>query len=140
MVGPDQAVSLDDAIRAVTIDAARQIGQGDRLGSLEKDKEAYENVRANQNSSNPLQNCPRRLEADPNADVIWVALFCQDKIARIDTRTREITEIALPYKYSRPYGVAIDHDHRSPLRGEQLGDGLADAGAGAGHQGSFSIQ
>ena len=39
MVGPDQAVSLDDAIRAVTINAARQIGQGDRLGSLEKGKE-----------------------------------------------------------------------------------------------------
>jgi predicted amidohydrolase YtcJ len=40
VVGPDQAVSLDDAIRAVTIDAARQLGQSDRLGSLEKGKEA----------------------------------------------------------------------------------------------------
>jgi len=80
---------------------------------LEKDKQAYENVRANQNSSNPLQNCPRRLEADPNADVIWVALFCQDKIARIDSRTHEVTQIALPYKYSRPYGVAVDHDHNA---------------------------
>jgi hypothetical protein len=36
--------------------------------------------------------------------------------------------------------VAIDHDHRSPLRREQLGNGLADAGAGAGYQGSFPIQ
>ena len=36
VVGPDQAVSLDDAIRAVTIDAARQLGQGDRLGSLKR--------------------------------------------------------------------------------------------------------
>jgi len=40
VVGPNQATSVDDAIRAVTIDAARQIGLGDRLGSLEKDKEA----------------------------------------------------------------------------------------------------
>ncbi len=40
VVGGDQAISLDDAIRAVTIDAARQLGQGDRLGSLEKGKEA----------------------------------------------------------------------------------------------------
>ena len=31
VVGPDQAVTLDDAIRAVTIDAAHQIGRGDRL-------------------------------------------------------------------------------------------------------------
>ncbi len=40
VVGPDQAVSLDDAIRAVTVNAARQLGQGDRLGSLEMGKEA----------------------------------------------------------------------------------------------------
>lgn len=40
VVGADQAVSLDDAIRAVTINAARQIGQGDRIGSLETGKEA----------------------------------------------------------------------------------------------------
>ena len=40
VIGPDQAISLDDAIRAVTIDAARQLGQGDRLGSLERGKEA----------------------------------------------------------------------------------------------------
>ncbi|RBP09205.1 hypothetical protein DFR50_12242 [Roseiarcus fermentans] len=40
VVGPDQAVPLDDAIRAVTLHAARQLGQGDRLGSLEPGKEA----------------------------------------------------------------------------------------------------
>lgn len=39
-IGRDQAVTLDQALRAVTIDAARQIGLGDRLGSLEKGKEA----------------------------------------------------------------------------------------------------
>ncbi|MEI8151427.1 MAG: amidohydrolase [Hyphomicrobiales bacterium] len=40
VIGPEQAVTLDQALRAVTIDAARQIGQGGRIGSLEKDKEA----------------------------------------------------------------------------------------------------
>jgi len=78
---------------------------------LPKDKAAYENIRANQNSANPLQNCPRRIGADPNADLVWVALFCQDKIARIDSRTHEVTEIAMPYKYSRPYGVTVDREH-----------------------------
>lgn len=39
-IGADQAVTLDQALRAVTIDAARQIGMGDRIGSLEKGKEA----------------------------------------------------------------------------------------------------
>lgn len=40
VIAPDQAITLDQALRAVTIDAARQIGQGDRIGSLEKGKEA----------------------------------------------------------------------------------------------------
>lgn len=40
VIAPEQAVTLDQALRAVTIDAARQIGQGDRIGSLEKGKEA----------------------------------------------------------------------------------------------------
>ena len=40
IVGAEQAISLDDAIRAVTIHAAQQLGQGGRLGSLEKGKEA----------------------------------------------------------------------------------------------------
>jgi predicted amidohydrolase YtcJ len=40
VVGPAQAVTLDQALRAVTIDAARQIGLGDRIGTLETGKEA----------------------------------------------------------------------------------------------------
>lgn len=40
VIGKDQAVTLDQALRAVTIDAARQCGMGDRIGSLEKGKEA----------------------------------------------------------------------------------------------------
>ena len=39
-IGADQAITLDEALRAVTIDAARQIGMGDRIGSLEIGKEA----------------------------------------------------------------------------------------------------
>ncbi len=39
-IGSDQAITLDEALRAVTIDAARQLGMGDRIGSLEKGKEA----------------------------------------------------------------------------------------------------
>ncbi len=68
VVGPDQAVSLDDAIRAVTIDAARQLGQGDRLGSLEKGKEADFTV---------LESDPYKVNPDAIADIkvseTWVA-------------------------------------------------------------------
>lgn len=40
IIGADQAITLDQALRAVTIDAARQIGLEDRLGSLDPGKEA----------------------------------------------------------------------------------------------------
>ena len=68
VVGPDQAVSLDEAVRAVTIDAARQIGQGDRLGSLEKGKEADFTL---------LESDPYKVSPDAIADIkvseTWVA-------------------------------------------------------------------
>jgi predicted amidohydrolase YtcJ len=60
VVGPDQAISLDDAIRAVTIDAARQIGQGDRLGSLERGKEADFTI---------LESDPYKVSPDAIADI-----------------------------------------------------------------------
>ena len=40
IVGPEQAVSLTEALKAVTINAAGQIGMADRIGSLEAGKEA----------------------------------------------------------------------------------------------------
>ena len=68
VVGPDQAVSLDDAIRAVTLDAARQLGQGDRLGSLENGKEADFTI---------LESDPYKVSPDAIADIkvseTWVA-------------------------------------------------------------------
>ncbi len=68
VVGPDQAVSLDDAILAVTIEAARQLGQGDHLGSLEKGKEADFTI---------LESDPYKVRPDAIADIkvseTWVA-------------------------------------------------------------------
>lgn len=40
IVGPDQAIALEEAIRAVTSQAAAQIGQAERIGTLETGKEA----------------------------------------------------------------------------------------------------
>jgi predicted amidohydrolase YtcJ len=40
IIGPDQAISVEAALRAITSAAAAQIGQADRLGSLETGKEA----------------------------------------------------------------------------------------------------
>lgn len=40
IIGPDQAVSVEDALHAVTSRAAAQIGQANRIGTLEAGKEA----------------------------------------------------------------------------------------------------
>lgn len=40
MIGPDQAVTLDAALEAITINAARQIGLEDMIGTLEQGKAA----------------------------------------------------------------------------------------------------
>ena len=40
IIGPDQAISVEEALKAVTSVAAAQIGQGDRIGTLEPGKEA----------------------------------------------------------------------------------------------------
>jgi hypothetical protein len=68
VVGADQAVSLDDAIRAVTINAAHQLGQGDRLGSLGKGKEADFTI---------LESDPYKVSPDAIAGIkvseTWVA-------------------------------------------------------------------
>jgi predicted amidohydrolase YtcJ len=68
VVGPNQAVTLDDAIRAVTIDAARQLGQGDRLGSLETGKEADFTIL----ESDPYSVSPDAI-ADMKVSETWVA-------------------------------------------------------------------
>jgi virginiamycin B lyase len=77
----------------------------------DQDRENYANLYSLQNSSTPLHNCPRRMSADPNADVVWVGLYCADKIAKIDTHTHQVTQYPLPHKYSHPYGVVVDRSH-----------------------------
>src|SRR5215813_3382847 len=81
------------------------------MAITEADNENYVKLNSLQNSATPLHNCPRRIGADPNADVVWVALYCADKIAKIDTHTRQVTQYALPHKYSYPYGLVVDNEH-----------------------------
>ena len=76
--------------------------------ATEVDRQRRRTVRASQNSA-PLQHkAPRRNAADPNADVVWTALYTSDRIARIDTKTNQVTEYPLPTRYSSPYALAVD--------------------------------
>jgi predicted amidohydrolase YtcJ len=68
IIGADQAISLDDALRAVTTHAANQIGLGDRIGSLEKGKEADLVIL----ESDPYKTKPEKL-GDIKVSETWVA-------------------------------------------------------------------
>jgi len=72
------------------------------------DRQRRRTVRASQNSAPIGHKAPRRLAADPNADVVWVALYTADRIARVDTKTNQVKEYPLPTSYSSPYAVAVD--------------------------------
>jgi predicted amidohydrolase YtcJ len=67
-ISADQAVTLDDALRAVTINAAHQIGLGDQIGSLETGKEADLVI---------LETDPHRTDPEKLGDIkiseTWVA-------------------------------------------------------------------
>ena len=65
-------------------------------------------MRGGQNSAPPGQKAPRRLAADPNADLIWVSMYTSDRIARINTKTNEVKEYPMPTAFSSPYAAAVD--------------------------------
>ena len=76
--------------------------------TTEIDRQRRLTVRAGQNSAPTGHKAPRRLAADPNADLLWVALYTSDRLARINTKTNEVKEYPLPTQFSAPYATAVD--------------------------------
>lgn len=67
-IGTDQAITLDRALKAVTIDAARQIGLEDRIGSLDVGKEADLTIL----ESDPFKTDPEKIAAIKVSET-WVS-------------------------------------------------------------------
>lgn len=109
--GGDKVGVVDAETGKVSEVSFPPIGPESGMEVTDKDRQTYVTEKNNQNSENPLMNCPRRDGADHNGDVVWVALFCANKIAKIDIRTHAVTEYALPHNYSSPYGIVVDNDH-----------------------------
>lgn len=109
--GSDRVDIVDGETGKTSEIVFKPLGPESGMEVTEKDKENYAHLRVDQNSATPLHKCPRRIGADPNADVVWVALFCADKIAKMDMHTHQVTEYDMPQKYSRPYGLVVDNQH-----------------------------
>jgi streptogramin lyase len=63
------------------------------------------------NNPLPYAQGPRRMGTDKNADLLWVGNSWGASLARIDTRTREVSYVPLP-KRMQPYHVHVDSKHR----------------------------
>lgn len=63
------------------------------------------------NNPLPYSQGPRRMGTDKKDDVLWVGNSWGANLARIDTRTRQVTYVDLPRRM-QPYHVHVDGKHR----------------------------
>jgi streptogramin lyase len=77
-----------------------------------KDRDLSSSLGLTPNTATPLEKGPRRSVADRGNDVIWVCEFFADRLAKIDARTRKVTEYPLPHRFSQPYSATVNtKDH-----------------------------
>jgi streptogramin lyase len=78
----------------------------------EKDRELSASLGLTPNTATPLEKGPRRSVADRGTDVVWVCEFFADRLAKIDARTKKLTEYPLPHRFSQPYSATVNaKDH-----------------------------
>jgi streptogramin lyase len=72
----------------------------------------YEAAGSTWNMATPWAEGPRRMGADKQGHVVWVCDWWGGSLAKIDTRSLEVTVIPLPRPESQePYQAAVDKDH-----------------------------
>jgi virginiamycin B lyase len=76
-----------------------------------KDRELAAGLDLTPNTATPLDKGPRRSSADRDGDFIWVCEFFADRLAKIDARTKKVTEYSLPHRFSQPYSATVAKDH-----------------------------
>lgn len=77
-----------------------------------KDRELSAGLELTPNTATPLEKGPRRSAADWGTGTIWVCEFFADRLAKIDAKTRKVTEYPLPHRFSQPYSATVNKkDH-----------------------------
>ena len=77
-----------------------------------KDRELSASLGLTPNTATPLEKGPRRSAADHGNDVVWVCEFFADRLAKIEARTKKVTEYPLPHRFSQPYSATVNtKDH-----------------------------
>jgi streptogramin lyase len=77
-----------------------------------KDRDLAAGLTLTPNTATPLDKGPRRSATDHGTDTVWVCEFFADRIAKIDAKTRKVTEYPLPHRFSQPYSATVNaKDH-----------------------------
>jgi streptogramin lyase len=77
-----------------------------------KDRELSKSLGLTPNTATPLEKGPRRSAADRANNLVWVCEFFVDRLAKIDARTKKVTEYPLPHRFSQPYSATVNtKDH-----------------------------
>lgn len=77
-----------------------------------KDRELSASLDLTPNTATPLEKGPRRSATDRGTDTVWVCEFFADRLAKIDAKTRKVTEYPLPHRFSQPYSATVNpKDH-----------------------------
>jgi streptogramin lyase len=77
-----------------------------------KDRELSASLGLTPNTATPLEKGPRRSAADRANNFVWVCEFFADRLAKIDARTKKVTEYPLPHRFSQPYSATVNmKDH-----------------------------
>jgi virginiamycin B lyase len=80
--------------------------------ATDKDRELAAGLGLTPNTATPMDKGPRRSAADREKDVVWVCEFFADRLAKIDAKTRRVTEYPLPHRFSQPYSATVNlKDH-----------------------------
>ncbi len=85
----------------------------DEIARLPESKRAFYEAFADRTNNNPVPwaQGPRRMGTDKNADVLWVGNSWGATLARIDTKTGQLTIIPFPDPAYQPYHIAVDQNH-----------------------------
>jgi streptogramin lyase len=59
----------------------------------------------------PWAQGPRRMGTDKNGDTLWVGDSWGSSLAKIDTRTNQVTMIPFPTPAMQPYHISVDSKH-----------------------------
>ena len=96
--GGNRMAHVDAKAGKVDSAAARSRRRRKDFEITDEDRDISANLWLTPNTATPLEKGPRRSTTDRETNTVWVCEFFADRLAKIDPRTRKVTEYPLPHR------------------------------------------